>query len=177
MIRIGHMRYVLGNVRISQSALTDPESVRDSQSALEEAHILHQKALKCWRVVMGEYHHKTGDAWHKNGWHLARKGQFQDARYFGVETSLIRILLIRSSNALERALSVYRSGSDQSFRQGEIARTTFKLGLVLAEMGMEKESKEHLSEATNIRKSLLRERFAPTMDEKAFDELVSLWAR
>jgi len=59
MPSIGHMKYVLGNVRIDHARL-------------DEAFDLQQSALACWRKTLGEEHHKTGDAWHKMGWHFMR---------------------------------------------------------------------------------------------------------
>ncbi len=67
VIRIGHQKYVLGNVRIDQGRLP-------------EAFDLHQSALACWRNTLGEEHHKTGDAWHKMGWHFARLCRWKDAK-------------------------------------------------------------------------------------------------
>lgn len=52
--------YCLGNVRIDQSRL-------------DEAFNLHLCAVKLWKATFGD-HHKLGDAYHKLGWHLARKG-------------------------------------------------------------------------------------------------------
>lgn len=61
------MKYVLGNVRIGQNRL-------------EDAFELHKSSLACWKITMGEQHHKTGDCYHKVGWHYARLGQWDDAR-------------------------------------------------------------------------------------------------
>jgi TolA-binding protein len=65
---MGHMLYVLGNVRISQKRL-------------DEAYSLHKRTINCWLKTYGEEHHKTGDAWHKLGWHEARLRNFEEARY------------------------------------------------------------------------------------------------
>ena len=64
--RTGSALYVLGNVRITQGRL-------------EDVYDLHKKALACWTVTYGEDHHKTGDASHKFGWHLARRGEYMQA--------------------------------------------------------------------------------------------------
>jgi hypothetical protein len=58
--------YILGNVRISQKRLDD-------------AYDLHQRALYCWKGTYGDDHHKTGDAYHKFGWHLTRIGRHEEA--------------------------------------------------------------------------------------------------
>jgi TolA-binding protein len=65
--RNGSARYVLGNVKIDQGRLG-------------EAYELHRVALACWRdKSYGHDHHKTGDATHKLGWHLARMGHHEEA--------------------------------------------------------------------------------------------------
>jgi len=69
MPSIGHMKYVLGNVRIDHARL-------------DEAFDLQQSALACWRKTLGEEQHKTGDAWHKMGWHFMRLRRWKEARYY-----------------------------------------------------------------------------------------------
>lgn len=64
---VGHMKYVLGNVRIDQGRMDD-------------AFTLHKSARDCWLVTFGKEHHKTGDAWHKVGWHLCRMERWEEAR-------------------------------------------------------------------------------------------------
>ncbi|KAL8833577.1 MAG: hypothetical protein Q9170_004192 [Blastenia crenularia] len=138
---MGHMLYVLGNIYISQKRL-------------DEANTLHKRALKCWIHTFGEEHHKTGDAWHKRGWHKARRQKFEKAR-----------------KCFEKALGVYMSGSDQNFRRGEIARSNFQLARVLKELGLE-ESKERFERAEELRKDLLGSDYSPQANEEAYDNLL-----
>lgn len=83
-------------------------------------------------------------------------------------------MLIFIRNELEEALKVYKSGSDEKFRQREIARTNYKLGLVFAEMGIKDKSDKCLQAAEQIR---VKEKCAPANKEEDYDNLVSLWAR
>lgn len=64
--RPGHAFFVLGNVSISQNKL-------------DNAFSLHSKALDNWKSTLQEQHHKTADAMHKYGWHLARVGKHHEA--------------------------------------------------------------------------------------------------
>ncbi|KAF1955680.1 TPR-like protein [Byssothecium circinans] len=144
---MGHMLYCLGNVRISQN--------REN-----EAYALHQRSLDCWLKTYGPEHHKTGDALHKRGWHEARLGNLDKARKY-----------------LERALGVYKSGSEQKFRCGEIARSNFKLAMVFKQLGGGKKSKDYLDDAEELRKELQKDDYTPTANEEVYDGLVSLWAR
>ncbi|RWA09517.1 hypothetical protein EKO27_g5578 [Xylaria grammica] len=143
----GHMNYILGNVRISQGRI-------------DEAFGSHQIALACWRKVMGENHHKTGDAWHKSGWHLCRQGKLEESRIH-----------------LKQALKVYGAGLHQGFRRAEISRTTYKLGLVEAQMEDHAESQRLIKDAEAIRKSLQGESGDKSATEATYDNLVTLWSR
>lgn len=73
------MRYVLGNVRISQAQLLRHPGHSEG-GFMEEAFRLHKAALKIWRATLGEGHHKTADAYHKMGWHLFRRQEYEEAR-------------------------------------------------------------------------------------------------
>lgn len=84
------------------------------------------------------------------------------------------LLLILIRNKLEEALKVYKSGSDEKFRQKEIARTNYKLGLIFEEMGDIDKADECLRTAEQIR---MKENCAPANKEEDYDNLVSLWAR
>ncbi|EFR04153.1 SesB protein [Nannizzia gypsea CBS 118893] len=145
---IGHMKYVLGNVRIDQNRL-------------DEAFELHKSALKCWRQTQ-EQHHKTGDAWHKVGWHYARLGCWNEARV-----------------ALQSALEVYTSGKDEIFRQGEVGRTSYKLSEVFLAQGHEDLAAKMKKKARAIKQAILGNTTADNEeeDESMYDRLVSLWAR
>jgi hypothetical protein len=82
---------------------------------------------------------------------------------------------------LEQALAVYKSGKDEGFRHGEIARTSYKLGLVLQELGDFEKADVAMKEARKLRKEVLQKSGRPTGEENAgedgYDTLVSLWAR
>ncbi|KAK1833470.1 hypothetical protein QBC39DRAFT_346112 [Podospora conica] len=149
---IGHMKYVLGNVRISQNRL-------------DEAFELHKGSLACWKITLGEHHHKVGDCYHKVGWHHARLSQWNEAR-----------------TMLEQALDVYKSGKDEGFRHAEIARTSYKLGLVLQEFpGETQKAAEAIEVAKEFRRKVLQKSGRPVENEDVgedeYDALVSLWAR
>ncbi|KAF2685916.1 TPR-like protein, partial [Lentithecium fluviatile CBS 122367] len=145
---MGHMLYVLGNVRISQNQLN-------------EAYSIHKRALKNWRVTYGDEHHKTGDAWHKKGWHEARLRNFD----------------VANRADLLKALHVYQSGSDRQFRDGEVARTSFKLAEVLEELGDHSEAAKYRKQADELRRSRTGKAYTPNPSESDYEELVSLWAR
>lgn len=161
---MGHMLYVLGNVRISQNQL-------------EEAYSLHERALNNWLKTSGEEHHKTGDAWHKKGWHEARLRNFDVAKY-GHSSSVFVFPITDLSRAdLLNALKVYESGFDRKFRDGEVARSSFKLAEVLEELGEHEEAAKYRTQADGLRKTLTGIAYTPNPGENDYDELVSLWAR
>jgi hypothetical protein len=70
------MRYVLGNVRISQSRLDSVNRAR----LLQEAFSLHEATLDIWLQTLEKEHHKTGDAYHKLGWHHLRQGKLKQSQ-------------------------------------------------------------------------------------------------
>ncbi|EPE09075.1 pfs domain-containing protein [Ophiostoma piceae UAMH 11346] len=161
----GHQKYILGNVRMRQGRL-------------EEAFLLHQSALDNWGITKGVKHHKTGDAWHKIGWHRTQRHEWDDAEA-----------------AFRAALGIYSSAThkrDQSnVHKGEIARTNFHLSRVLREMGKAKEADAAMAACLRFRKMVLEEKAKengeslPDQDrevgngdgltEEDFDDLVSLW--
>lgn len=83
------------------------------------------------------------------------------------------------SESLEKALHIYESGSDKNFRKGEIARTTYKLGLVYQDQGEKDKAKTHFEQALQLRKEVLGDKYiaSEVINETSFDSLVSLWAR
>ncbi|TPX18479.1 uncharacterized protein E0L32_011592 [Thyridium curvatum] len=145
---IGHMKYVLGNVRLDQQRF-------------DEAFELHTDALDCWRKTQ-PYHHKTGDACHKVGWHHTRRKEWNQAEA-----------------SLRSGLEVYRSGTTAKFFQCEIARSSYKLSLVLQELGKYEESERMQMEATAMKARLSKNTHVDKtcQTEAAYDALVSLWAR
>ncbi|KAM5452137.1 hypothetical protein MaudCBS49596_003491 [Microsporum audouinii] len=169
---IGHMKYVLGNVRIDQNRL-------------DEAFELHKSALECWRQTQ-EQHHKTGDAWHKVGCHYARIGCWNEARYEPNNQTLKSyffvsepMLTFHTRVALQSALEVYTSGKDEIFRQREIGRTSYKLSEVFLAQGHMEEAIKTKEKARAIKKAILGDTKAndEEEDESMYDKLVSLWAR
>lgn len=64
--RPGHAFNVLGNVRILQGRVS-------------EAFEHHQNTVDIWLQTYGDEHHKTGDGFHKLGWHFARLGRYDEA--------------------------------------------------------------------------------------------------
>ena len=98
--------------------------------------------------------------------------------YLCVLTKLGVYPVLYHSESLERALKVYKSGSDQGFRRGEIARITYKIGLVYQELGNhEGLAATYFNEAEDALKDLLGEEYYPAVGEASFDLLVSIWAR
>lgn len=83
------------------------------------------------------------------------------------------------SESLEKALYIYESGSDKDFRKGELARTTYKLGLVYQDQGKKDEAKSRFEHAQQLRIEVLGDNYigSEAADEESFDSLVSLWAR
>lgn len=82
------------------------------------------------------------------------------------------------SESLERALKRYKSRSDQGFRRGEIARTTYKMGFFYHELGNHDDlAATYLNEAEDARKELLGDEYYPAVGEASFDLLVSIRAR
>jgi hypothetical protein len=77
----------------------------------------------------------------------------------------------------EAALGTYQSGSDVVYRNGEIARTSYYLSVVLQKQGNEEESKTFFQDAEKLRKEILGDGYFDSTDEEAYDQLVSLWAR
>ncbi|KAF3193139.1 hypothetical protein TWF225_010984 [Orbilia oligospora] len=143
----GHAKYILGNIRISQGKY-------------DEAFELHMSTVKNFKAVLGDDHHKTGDAYHKAGWHFDRIGNYEEAKKY-----------------LKNALKVYQLGSDATYRSGEIARTTFKLSLVLAKMGRTQQAEDERKTAEVFRQKSMGRKYFPSDEESAYDHLVSLWAR
>ncbi|KAF3192527.1 hypothetical protein TWF788_000138 [Orbilia oligospora] len=143
----GQAKYVLGNIRISQGKY-------------DEAFELHMSTVKNFKAVLGDDDHKTGDAYHKAGWHFDRIGNYEEAKKY-----------------LKNALKVYQLGSDATYRSGEIARTTFKLSLVLAKMGRTQKAEDERKTAEVFRQKSMGRKYFPSDEESEYDHLVSLWAR
>jgi hypothetical protein len=78
---------------------------------------------------------------------------------------------------LLHALEVYESGSDRRFRDGEVARSSFKLAEVLGELGEVDEAGKYREKAQRLRQQLLGSTCSPVAVERDFDLLVSPWAR
>jgi hypothetical protein len=75
------------------------------------------------------------------------------------------------------ALNIYESGSDRSFRIGEIARTSFKLAETLLALGDFETAEEYSSKYQRLRRSIVGTLDSYADSEQAFDQLVSLWSR
>ena len=128
----------------------------------------------------GESHHKTGIVYYKVAGHLPRTGFPQDTMSQPSRGIVIQSLFSKScrdrSKPLKEAPRVFQSGTDQSFHQGEIARTTYKMGMVLIAAGQVRDGEEHIKKAEDLRRAILGEKFLPAQGESAYDELVSPWA-
>lgn len=76
---------------------------------------------------------------------------------------------------------MYKSGKDEGFRHGEIARTSYKLGLVLKELGESENAIVAMEAARELRNEVLQKSGRSAGEEDAvedgYDNLVSLWAR
>ncbi|KAK2741130.1 hypothetical protein FQN57_005731 [Myotisia sp. PD_48] len=133
-------------------------NLRIDQGRPDEAYELHTKAFQNWEKTLGTEHHKTADAYHKLGWHLSRKGDHLSAMDY-----------------LQSALDIYEGV--QTKCSGEIARTTYKMSLVLQELGDNKEAKACLQTAESIRQEILGDKYYTATGEESYNELVSIRAR
>lgn len=83
--------------------------------------------------------------------------------------------------ALETALEVYKCGKDASFRQAEIARSSWKMGQVLQQLNRPNEALGYLEEAERIREEWNSSQEVIPGKEKAteasYNKMVSLWAQ
>lgn len=76
----------------------------------------------------------------------------------------------------EKALDVY--ASSPHLLQNEIARTTYKKGCTLFDMGRKELGLEDIKAAESIRQSIIAaEDWAPATGEADFDEIVQFWTR
>lgn len=90
---------------------------------------------------------------------------------------LIVHLIVIISQSLNKALTIYSGGKGHYQRKREIARTTFKLGLVYWEKADKKVASTLIDKAQQLRKEILGTAWVPAETEDGFDELVSIWAR
>ena len=73
----------------------------------------------------------------------------------------------------QQALRIYQSGTDEEFRQGEIARTSDQMGQVFEKLGRTLEAKSCNDLATQIKERLIQARNLEA--EISYDQLVSCW--
>ncbi|KAI2616843.1 hypothetical protein GGR54DRAFT_641435 [Hypoxylon sp. NC1633] len=146
--KTGQAYYILGDVRIAQHRY-------------DEAYECHRKALRLLTSTLGIRHRITGDASYKVGWHALRLGQLDMAK-----------------TALQEALAMYGSISDQKSVWGVQARTWYKLGAVF-----EKQSGtdtqvilECRGKADTLRQRIMGDSYTPGSGEESYNAIVSLWS-
>jgi len=72
---------------------------------------------------------------------------------------------------------IYSDGCDKNFRNGEIARTKYKRGIMLRQLGQVGEGEKLMTEAESLRRVILGKDWFPAVGEVSYDCLISLWAR
>ena len=79
-----------------------------------------------------------------------------------------------SSTMLEQALSIY---NNDSLYKNEIARTTYKLGCVLQDLGEMSNGRIEIEKAETLHRQMLSGAPDQDVDEESFDKLVMFWSR
>jgi hypothetical protein len=90
---------------------------------------------------------------------------------------MTKVLILCSSVYLNRALEIYCSPINKEYRKGEMARTNYKLSLVLKLDLQFDEAETKNTEAEKLRKEYLKEDWRPATGEESYDSLVNLWTR
>ncbi|KAK0730143.1 hypothetical protein B0H67DRAFT_560920 [Lasiosphaeris hirsuta] len=128
-----------------------------ARGELGKAFKTHSEALKIYQLNLGDNHRRTADLCHKVGWHHHARKEYAQA----VEL-------------LNRALAVFEARP--AWYRNERARTKYKLGCVLQDMGKLKEGTRLVNEAEQIRRDIVGPNALPG-DERDFDMLVMFWSR
>lgn len=72
--------FALGNVETSQATnFTEAGEKEKAVAKYKDALATHTQVVKLWETTLGPKHHKTGDAYHKIGWHLHRQKEYTAA--------------------------------------------------------------------------------------------------
>lgn len=130
-----------------------------AEKRFEQAFATHSQSLRLYQAVLGKNHHKTADARHKCAWYMHRQRDYINAR-----------------NLLTEALATYES--EPTYFRNEIARTSYKLGCVLQDMGELAEGLNRLIRGEQLRQDIVPpETWAPATGEEDFDEIVMFWSR
>jgi len=158
--RTARAMYCLGNIQIAQAqTLTENGKKEQADAKLSEAMSIHAKVWNFWNITLGVTHHKSADAMHKLGWHFHRIKEYTEAIGY-----------------LEKALDIYTA--QPSIFKNEIARTKYKLGCVLQDMGSNEEGIELMKVAEQLRQEIVApEKWEPAKGEEDFDEIVQFWTR
>ncbi|KXX77252.1 Protein SERAC1 [Madurella mycetomatis] len=128
-----------------------------ARGEMDNAFKTHSDALRIYRLSLGDKHHRTADLCHKVGWHHHARKEYAQA----VEL-------------LNRALAVYEARP--TWYRNERARTKYKLGCVLQDMGKIEEGSQLINDAEQIRRDILGPNVLPG-GERDFDALVMFWSR
>ena len=75
---------------------------------------------------------------------------------------------------LEQALSIY---NNDSLYSNEIARTTYKLGCTLQDLGEMSKGRTEIEKAETLRRQISGDAPDQEVDEESFDKLVMFWSR
>ncbi|KAH6658972.1 P-loop containing nucleoside triphosphate hydrolase protein [Truncatella angustata] len=128
-----------------------------ARGELDKAFKTHLYALKVYQQTLSDKHHRTADLCHKLGWHYHARKEYAE-----------------SVELLNQALAVFEARP--TWYRNERARTKYKLGCVLQDMGKVEDGSQLINEAEQIRRDILGPGVSPG-DEHHFDELVMFWSR
>ncbi|KAH8203220.1 hypothetical protein TruAng_002625 [Truncatella angustata] len=123
-----------------------------ARGELDKAFKTHLYALKVYQQTLSDKHHRTADLCHKLGWHYHARKEYAE-----------------SVELLNQALAVFEARP--TWYRNERARTKYKLGCVLQDMGKVEDGSQLINEAEQIRRDILGPGVSPG-DEHHFDELV-----
>lgn len=88
--------------------------------------------------------------------------------------AIARCWLFALRERLTQALDIYKQSAIYS---NEAARTYYKLGQVYSALDMTEKAEEASRRAEELRKELMKEKWAPATSEDDFDNLIVAWSR
>lgn len=115
--------YSLGNIQIAQApTLTQEGKKAEAELNFVEAMKSQAQVLKLWKIILGERHHKTGDAPHKVGWHLHHKNEYNLALSVSYHQLLQENTKLLCREYIDQALDIY-TGQPRIFKNGKFLAT------------------------------------------------------
>ncbi|OTA54712.1 hypothetical protein K449DRAFT_469394 [Hypoxylon sp. EC38] len=146
--RTGIIYLALGNTQIRQNRL-------------DEAYQTHLFSLEMLEETLGKNHHRFADACYKVGWHLYRRGNFE-----------------QSEERLQQALDIY---TRQEIYKNEAARAYFKLSQVVRHRNNAARNlniaNEFMVNAENLYETITGNCRREHSTEEDYDELIMFWSR